>query len=55
MMLRHLRWTEAAEKIITAMDRTIADRIVACDFARLMDDAHKVKCSEFANAMIERM
>jgi isocitrate dehydrogenase len=52
MMLRYLGWTEAADNIITSMDKTIADKTVTYDFARLMDDAKEVKCSEFADALI---
>jgi isocitrate dehydrogenase len=52
MMLRYLGWTEAADNIITAMDKTIANKTVTYDFARLMDDAKEVKCSEFADALI---
>lgn len=55
MMLRYLGWTEVADRLITAMDRTIADRIVTYDFARLMDGAKEVKCSEFGDALIERL
>ncbi|MEJ2602050.1 MAG: NADP-dependent isocitrate dehydrogenase [Gammaproteobacteria bacterium] len=55
MMLRHLGWEEAADKIIEAMDRTIGSRTVTYDFARLMDGATEVKCSEFATAMIGNM
>jgi isocitrate dehydrogenase len=55
MMLRYLAWTEAADHVIAAMDKTIGDKIVTYDFARLMDGAKEVKCSEFATAMIERM
>jgi isocitrate dehydrogenase len=52
MMLRYLGWTEAADAIILAMDRTIGQKVVTYDFARLMDGAKKVKCSEFADALI---
>ena len=52
MMLRYLGWTEAADAIIRAMDKTIADKIVTYDFARLMEGATEVKCSEFADALI---
>lgn len=52
MMLRYLGWTEAADRIIAAMDKTIANKTVTYDFARLMDDATEVKCSEFADALI---
>ncbi len=55
MMFRYMGWTEAADMIIKAMDRTIDDRIVTYDFARLMDSAKEVKCSEFGTALIERL
>jgi isocitrate dehydrogenase len=41
--------------ITRAYEATIADKIVTYDFARQMDDAHEVKTSEFATALIERM
>jgi isocitrate dehydrogenase len=52
MMLRHLGWLEAADLIIGAMDKTIGSKTVTYDFARLMDGANEVKCSEFADALI---
>jgi isocitrate dehydrogenase len=55
MMLRYLGWTEAADVIVRAMDETIGQKVVTYDFARLMEDAKQVKCSEFATAMIDRM
>ncbi|MCX7897928.1 MAG: NADP-dependent isocitrate dehydrogenase [Rhodocyclaceae bacterium] len=55
MMLRHLGWREAADLIIKSMEATIQDKIVTYDFARLMEGAKEVKCSEFGQAMIERM
>jgi isocitrate dehydrogenase len=55
MMLRYLGWTEAADAIIQAMDATIGQKTVTYDFARLMEGATKVKCSEFATAMIGNM
>jgi isocitrate dehydrogenase len=55
MMLRHMGWTEAADVIISATERAIADRKVTYDFARAMDDAEEVSCSGFGEAMIERM
>jgi isocitrate dehydrogenase len=55
MMLRYLGWTEAADLVIASIDKTIKDKIVTYDFARMMDGATEVKCSEFADAMIERM
>ena len=55
MMLRYLGWTEAADAIISAMDKTIAQKTVTYDFARLMEGATKVKCSEFGDALIRNM
>ena len=55
MMLRYMGWTEAADKIIAAMDKVIADKVVTYDFARLMDGAREVKCSEFGRALAEAM
>jgi len=55
MMLRYLGWTEAADLVISAMDKTIADKTVTYDFARLMDNAIEVKCSKFADALIANM
>jgi isocitrate dehydrogenase len=55
MMFRYLGWTEAADLIINAVDKTIGDKIVTYDFARMMEGAREVKCSEFATALIERL
>ncbi|MGH8119795.1 MAG: isocitrate/isopropylmalate family dehydrogenase, partial [Gammaproteobacteria bacterium] len=55
MMLRYLGWNEAADCILTAMDRTIAAKTVTYDFARLMEGAREVKCSEFADALISNL
>jgi len=55
MMLRHLKWDEAADLIIQAMEKTIASKVVTYDFARLMEGATKVKCSEFASELIKNM
>ena len=55
MMLRYLGWTEAADLIITAMDKTIGKKTVTYDFARLMDGAIDVKCSEFADHLIANL
>lgn len=55
MMLRYIGWYEAADRIIQAMNKTIADKIVTYDFARLLEGAKEVKCSEFADALIERL
>jgi len=55
MMLRYMGWTEAADAIISAMDKTIAQKTVTYDFARLMDGATEVKCSEFGDALIRNL
>lgn len=55
MMLRYMGWTEAADKIIEAMDKVIAAKTVTYDFARLMDDATEVSCSGFAKALVAAM
>ena len=55
MMLRHLGWFEAADLVITAMEKAIGDKQVTYDFARLMDGANEISCSAFGKAMIERM
>ena len=55
MMLRHLGWNEAADLIISAMDKVIAAKTVTYDFARQMEGATEVKCSEFAAALAKAM
>ena len=55
MMLRHMGWTEAADLIMTAMDRAISAKKVTYDFARMMNDADLVSSSGFADEMIKRM
>jgi isocitrate dehydrogenase len=55
MMFRYLGWTEVADLIVKGMEGAINDKIVTYDFARLMDDAKEVKCSEFGDAIIEHM
>ncbi|RIW29709.1 NADP-dependent isocitrate dehydrogenase [Bacillus salacetis] len=55
LMLEHLGWTEAATMITKSMEKTIASKVVTYDFARLMDGATEVKCSEFGTALIENM
>jgi len=55
MMLRYLGWTESADLILKAMDKTIQKQTVTYDFARLMDDVSPVKCSEFGDALINNM
>ena len=55
MMLRYMGWNEAADAIIAAMDKAIGQKQVTYDFARLMDGATEVKCSEFADRLIAAM
>ncbi|HEY4601091.1 MAG TPA: NADP-dependent isocitrate dehydrogenase [Cerasibacillus sp.] len=55
LMLEHLGWKEAADLINKAMDKTIASKVVTYDFARLMDGAKEVKCSEFGDELIKNM
>ena len=55
MMLRHMGWSEAADMLITAMEKTILDKLVTYDFARQMENAKQVSCSAFGEAMIARM
>jgi isocitrate dehydrogenase len=55
MMLRYLGWTEAADLIIKGMDGAIKARTVTYDFARQMEGAKEIKCSEFGDAIIRAM
>jgi isocitrate dehydrogenase len=55
MMLIHMGWKEAAERITTSLEKAIGDKVVTYDFARLMEGAKQVSCSGFGQAMIERM
>jgi isocitrate dehydrogenase len=55
LMFEHLGWFDAANDIVAALEKTIADKIVTYDFARLMDGATEVKCSEFASAIVDRL
>ena len=55
MLLRHIGWTEAADLVIKGIESAIKDKLVTYDFARLMDNATELKCSEFANAAVDRM
>ena len=55
MMFRYMGWTEVADMIINAVDKTIGDKVVTYDFARMMEGATEVKCSEFGSAIIERL
>jgi isocitrate dehydrogenase len=53
LMLEYMGWQEAADNIVAAMTATIKQKIVTYDFARLMEGAKEVKCSEFAEAIIK--
>ena len=55
MMFRYLGWHEASSLIIKAMAATIGEKVVTYDFARLMDEATEVKCSQFGTALIDHM
>jgi len=55
MMFEHLGWQPEADDIVRALEATIADKIVTYDFARQMDGATEVKCSEFASAIVDRL
>ena len=55
MMLRHMGWTEAADLIISSMEKSIASKKVTYDFARLMEGATQVSCSGFGDVMIQHM
>ena len=55
MMLRHMRWNEAADLIVKGMEGAIKGKHVTYDFARLMEGATEVKCSEFATEIIKHM
>ncbi|WP_277585503.1 NADP-dependent isocitrate dehydrogenase [Psychrobacillus antarcticus] len=55
LMLEHLGWNEAAKLIMDSMEKSIDAKVVTYDFARLMDGAKEVKCSEFADELIKNM
>jgi isocitrate dehydrogenase len=55
MMLRYLGWPEAAELILRGLGRTISQKVVTYDFARLMEGAREVRTSQFADALIGNM
>jgi isocitrate dehydrogenase len=55
MMLRHMGWKEAADMIISSMEKSILSKKVTYDFARLMDGATQVSCSGFGQVMIDHM
>lgn len=55
LMLEHLGWREAADLITKSMDKTIGSKVVTYDFARMMEGATEVKCSEFGDELIKNM
>ncbi len=55
MMLRHMGWSEAADLIINSMSKSISGKRVTYDFARLMEGATELKCSEFGDELIKNM
>ncbi len=55
MMLRHMGWKEAADLILTSLEKAIGSKKVTYDFARLMDGATQVSCSGFGQVMIDQM
>jgi len=55
MMFEHLGWTDAASDIVKALQATLAEKIVTYDFARQMEGATEVKCSEFGAAIVDRL
>ncbi|HTS00125.1 MAG TPA: NADP-dependent isocitrate dehydrogenase [Bacteroidota bacterium] len=55
MMFRYMGWTEAADMILRALDKTIRAHVVTYDFARLMEGAREVRCSEFGQAIAAAM
>ena len=55
MMLRHLGWTEAADLVVKGMEGAIGSKTVTYDFERLMDGAKLLKCSEFGDAIIDKL
>ena len=55
MMFRYMGWDQAADLILKGLGNVIREKIVTYDFARLMEGAQKVKCSEFARAIVDHM
>ena len=55
LLLEHLGWNEAADMITKSVENTIASKVVTYDFARLMDGATEVKCSEFGSELIKNL
>lgn len=55
LLLEHIGWKEAADMITTSIEKTIASKVVTYDFARLMEGATEIKCSEFGDELIKNM
>jgi isocitrate dehydrogenase len=55
LMYEHIGWQEAADDIVRALEAVIGDKVVTYDFARQMEGATEVKCSEFAQAIVDRL
>jgi isocitrate dehydrogenase len=55
MMFEHLGWSGAAARIIKALEKTISEKTVTYDFARLMEGAKEVSCSEFGTRIIANL
>ena len=55
MMFDYLGWTEVRKKIVKALEKTVSKKIVTYDLARQLKGAKKVKCSDFASAIIENL
>jgi len=55
LLLEHIGWNEAANMITKSIEKTIASKVVTYDFARLMEGATEVKCSEFGDELIKNM
>jgi len=55
MMFEYMKWQEAADLIVKGLEKAIAAKTVTYDFARLMEGAKEIKCSQFADEMIKHM
>src|SRR5438128_2247776 len=55
MMFRYLGWTDTADRLVAGLEKTIQSKVVTYDFARLMEGAKEVKCSEFGSEIIKNM
>jgi len=55
MMLRYMKWTEAADMVVQGVQNAIGKKTVTYDFARLMNNAHEVSCSQFGAAIVQSM